>query len=383
MKKPVPETAACAGDPSRPDGRPILILPVAARAVARTRFAPLQPSTAATLTPEAALTLLEEWQREHGGCAGVDMSGPGDPLASIDTSLASLRLIAGKYPGLPLSLTTLGIGGEKYAEQLKAAGLTDLQIRVEAIDPLYLEKIYLWIRPDRKTLPLSEAARILVDEQRRAIVACKLAGLTVRICTTVYPDRNGGHLEAIAQAMASYGADGMRLDPCPPHEGNGSLPTDAEATMMAEAERVCRRHLPVEAGSDRQREAGDRLKGKPSCPRPSGVRPNVAVASSSGMDVDLHLGQARQLLIYGPRGDGLICLLETRPTPKAGGAGGRWQDLAAGLTDCFALLAASAGETPRAALAQEGISVLITEDGIAEKVDGLYGGGKKGTGCRR
>ncbi len=383
MKKPAPETAVCADAPSRPDGQPILTLSVAAMAVARTRFAPLQPSAATTLTPEAAMTLLEEWQQEHGGCAGVEMSGPGDPLASIDISLASLRLIAGKYPGLPLSLITLGIGGEKHAGQLKAAGLKEMQIQVEAIDPLSLERIYLWIRPGRKTLPLPEAARILVDEQRRAIVACKQAGLTVLICTTVYPDRKSDHLEAIAKAMASYGADGMRLEPCPPLEEAEGNPAGPDATMMAEAERICRRHLPVSAGSARPRDAGlepERGQGRL---RPTGVRPNVAVASSSGMDVDLHLGQASQLLIYGPRGDGLICLLESRPAPKAGGAGSRWQDLAARLTDCFALLAASAGETPRAALAQEGISVLITEDGIAEKVDVLYGGGKKGKGCRR
>ena len=103
----------------------------------------------------------------------------------------------------------------------------------------------------------------------------------------------------------------------------------------------------------------------------------MAVVSSGGMDVDLHLGQAKTLLIYGPREDGLTCLLETRQAPPAGSGEDRWDQLAATLHDCFALLAASAGERPRAVLAGHGIRVLLTEDNIEGSVDVLYGGGKK------
>ena len=112
-------------------------------------------------------------------------------------------------------------------------------------------------------------------------------------------------------------------------------------------------------------------------PKPGKGRPRVAVVSSGGMDVDLHLGQAKTILIYGPREDGLTCLLETRQAPPAGSGEGRWDQLANTLHDCFALLAASAGERPRAVLAGHGIRVLLTEDNIEGTVDVLYGGGKK------
>jgi hypothetical protein len=69
------------------------------------------------------------------------------------------------------------------------------------------------------------------------------------------------------------------------------------------------------------------------------------------MDVDLHLGQAKTFLIYGPREDGLNCLLDTRPAPSAGSGEARWDQLAETLQDCFALLAASAGQRPRKFLA--------------------------------
>jgi len=115
--------------------------------------------------------------------------------------------------------------------------------------------------------------------------------------------------------------------------------------------------------------------------RPTKERPNVAVASLTGMDVDLHLGQAYQFLVYGPREDGLTCLLSTRPAPEPGGGDSRWHKLAESLGDCFSLLASGAGNKPRSILAEAGITVLVTEDEIEGTVDVLYGGGKKKKKC--
>ena len=118
-------------------------------------------------------------------------------------------------------------------------------------------------------------------------------------------------------------------------------------------------------------------------PKPSRERPNVAVVSSNGMDIDLHLGEAVRALIYGPREDGLPCLLGSRLLPEAGGGSSRWETLADTLEDCFALLTASAGESPRKVLGRRGITVLITDDNVEGTVDVLYGGGKKGRKDRR
>jgi len=116
----------------------------------------------------------------------------------------------------------------------------------------------------------------------------------------------------------------------------------------------------------------------PLYPQPTKERPNVAVVSSNGIEIDLHLGQAIRFVIYGPRGeDGLACLLETRNAPEHGAGTNRWQEVAATLKDCFILLVASAGETPRRVLAERGLKVSISEDNIEGIVDVLYGGGKK------
>ncbi|HWH72394.1 MAG TPA: NifB/NifX family molybdenum-iron cluster-binding protein, partial [Candidatus Sulfotelmatobacter sp.] len=107
-------------------------------------------------------------------------------------------------------------------------------------------------------------------------------------------------------------------------------------------------------------------------PKPTAARPNVAVVSLGGMEVDLHLGHAIKALIYGPREDGLVALLAARDLPEPGGGAARWEEAASILHDCFALLTASAGESPKRILADHGISVLITEGEIDPTVDLLY-----------
>ncbi|MCW5201226.1 hypothetical protein VU07_05490, partial [Desulfobulbus sp. F4] len=67
-----------------------------------------------------------------------------------------------------------------------------------------------------------------------------------------------------------------------------------------------------------------------------------------------------------------------RDAPEAGAGSSRWETLAREcLFDCFALLAAKAGENPQKVLAEQGIKVLLAEDSIEGLVDVLYGGGKK------
>lgn len=105
-------------------------------------------------------------------------------------------------------------------------------------------------------------------------------------------------------------------------------------------------------------------------------KPNVAVASFNGIEVDLHIGHARQLLIYGPGEDGLVCMLGARGTPEPGGGEARWKALAEVLDDCFALLASGAGPKPTKILEDQGIDVFITEGNIKGSVDIVFGGVK-------
>jgi len=329
------------------------------------------------LAPQEALDKVAALLEQGETIDRITLSGPGDPLAFIEPTLETLALIHQCFPEIPLSIKTIGIGGEKYADSLSKVGVTHADLLVNAVTEDILEKLYAWIRPGFKTIRLQDAAKILVAEQKKAVRAFKDAGMKVSIVTTVYPENNTDHVEAIAHLMADLGAEKMILCPYRPEDGAEINLAPPDKEMMKMVHESASRYISVSEEQEPAPATGCHLDVLPGLPKPTKERPNVAVVSSNGMDVDLHLGEAIRVLIYGPREDGLTCLLESRQAPESGGGGSRWEALADTLPDCFVLLAASAGENPKKILGRRGIKILITEDGIEGTVDVLYGGGKK------
>jgi len=356
--------------------RHVADLPVAPRVNARIRFSSTNPAPVRHISPQEALEQVTTLLEQGTAIERIGISGPGDPLAFIEPTLEALTLIHERFPAIPLSIKTLGIGGEMYADRLFKAGVSHADLIINGVTEDILEKLYAWIRPGFKTIRLPDAAKILLAEQKKAVRAFKDAGMSVSIITTVYPENNADQVESIARLTAELGADSMVLIPYLPEEGAEMNLEPPDQALMNRLLKSASRYLAVSeqepatcSGTDQEIVAG--------LPKPTKQRPNVAVVSSDGIDVDLHLGEAIRMLIYGPREDGLACLLESRPAPEPGGGGSRWEALAGVLPDCFALLAASAGDNPRKILGQHGIKVLITDDTIEGTVDALYGGGRK------
>ena len=363
-------------------------LPVAPQAVCRVRYA-RENQTRQALNPSEVVAEIDRYP----GLTRVELDGPGDPLASMATTLATVAVLRQHRPEVTIGLTTVGLGGAEYAAELAAAGIGSVTLLVEALDAATAERLYAWIRPGKKTLPLSAAVPLLLDEQARAVPALAAAGLAVTIQSTVYPGINAHYMAAIAETMAELGATAMRLVPFLPDPTLANAPPAATREHMEQLARLTSHFLPTTSVvmdvADCGCDCGPRCGSGTTCgcgavasvqtglPRPTIQRPRVAVVSATGMDVDLHLGQARKLLIYGPREDGLACLLETRQAPDPGSGVSRWEQLADVLHDCFALLAVSAGQRPREVLGNRGIRVILTEENIEGTVDLLYGGGKK------
>ena len=359
-----------------------LTLPVASRAIARIRFEP--PGALARAVPPAGAL---NWLREHSAqgivIRGVTIEGPGDPLGKIEETLETLGFVRSAFPKVKLSVTTLGFKAEQHAKSLARAGVVDVTLLVDAVTREVAAKLYAWIRPGQKTIPLAEAVPMLLLEQLLAVRAFRKEGCSVTIRSMVYPGYNSGHIEEIAKVMARAGAGAMELVPCRKGTEDFNLvPPDLETLKQLQEQAA--EYLPTKIAAEPEHPIGTGCSSpQGSCrgitelkPGPTRARPNLAVVSSNGMDIDLHLGQAYQVLIYGPREDGLACLLETRPAPEPG-SDDRWEALAATLHDCFAILAASAGERPRKILGGHGITVMITDSEIEGTVDVLYGGGKK------
>jgi len=357
-----------------------LILPMAPQAAARIRFCGEEKLPQA-VPLRGALTWIADLLAQGNDIGGLDLHGPGDPLATVTMTTEILAVLREQHPGLPLGITTLGLGLAEHAGVLAELGVARVTLLVDAVTPQTVKKIYTWIRPSKRNTPLAEAAEILIEAQAKGIEACKAAGIAVSVQTTVYGGINEDEIEEIARKASDLGADSISL-----LAGKGwlnpeaKLPLVPEETMASLAKKATQ-HIPVVCLPE-QALQGEGIPsadaGVLSVPKPTAARPNVAVLSSNGMDIDLHLGQAIKALIYGPREDGLACLLGTRDLPEPGSGDNRWQQVAEILQDCFVLLAASAGQKPRDILGGQGLTVLLLEDNVEGTVDVLYGGGKKG-----
>lgn len=367
-------------EPSRESAASVLRLPVAPIAFCRLRHAAEGKKVQALHASEVLAAI-----KQRPGLTHVEIDGPGDPLASMAATMATLSMVKQQYPDLSMGLTTLGLGAADQAASLAKAGLNTVTLLIDTQDQGTAEQLYAWIRPGKKTIPLKTAAPQLLEEQAKAVKAFADAGVAVTIRTTVYPGINAHRIMALAEHMAELGAAAMELVPFEAAPEQEHAPAQPTRTHMEQIAKLTRQFLPTasklvaveECGCVLACGCGAKETVEMGLPRPTRTRSRVAVASGNGMDVDLHLGQAKTFLIYGPREDGLNCLLETRPAPPAGSGEARWDQLAETLQDCFALLAASAGQRPREVLGGHGLRVILTEENIEGTVDVLYGGGKK------
>ncbi len=189
-------------------------LPVAPQIVGRSRFAPTQPTSLQTATvPEAIAMLQNQITESSHPITMVAVDGPGDPLATPDITLHTISRIKDLYPELLVGLKTYGIGSKSLASQLASAGLDYVEMLVDAMRAEVLEKLYAWIRPGKKTLKISDAAPLLLEEQRNGLPALKFHEIKVSIHTTLYAGYNIASIGKIARDMGELGADAISLTP--------------------------------------------------------------------------------------------------------------------------------------------------------------------------
>ncbi len=343
-------------------GGKLCLMSVAGRAFVQLRFAPTASGVSA-FAPCQALSRLSGIIETGGPVAAVDITGPGDPLADISTTLEVIGEVHRRWPEIAITVTSLGLNGADHAAALREAGAGRMNLLVDCVENGVAKKVYAWIRSGNKTVPLSRAAAWLVEEQARVMAVFRRAGIGVSARCRVFAGINDGHVDAVARFLADHGVERLELAP-----GND----ECCRGLLAQARQEAGRNIPTTicdpaAASD------------PAVPGagPTGARPNVAVVSGGGVEVDLHLGRACRVLIYGPRRDGLVCLLATRDLPDPGGGEGRWRTAAEALSDCFVLLTASAGPAPCRIFGRYGISVVKGEGEIEVKVDALYDSGRK------
>jgi nitrogen fixation protein NifB len=344
--------------------------------------------TTAVLSPKQALHYLEAVLQKDPRIAVVGIAGPGDPFATPEKTLETLRLVREHHPEMLLCVASNGLAVAPYADDLASVGVSHVTLTINAIEPEIGAKIYAWVRDGKRVYRGSIGAQLLWDRQAAAIRALKDRGITVKINTIIVPGVNDSHVVEIARRVAEIGADIANCVPVYPVAGTefATIPSPEPDVVKAIRAEVAQ-HLPIMEHCTRCRADAVGLLGEPMRPEiekcllqsaamptnPDEDRPYVAVATLEGVLVNQHLGEAEQIAVFGRDEQGFR-LVDTRRAPPSGGGLLRWQSLAETLKDCRAILVASAGEAPRSALADHGIRVIMMEGLIEEGLESVYRG---------
>ena len=340
--------------------------------------------TSAVLTPQQALYYLDRAVEKSPAIRVVGIAGPGDPFASPEETLDTLKLVRNRYPEMLLCVASNGLEVAAHAAALAKLQVSHVTLTVNAIDPEIGARIYAWVRAGIRVLRGVDAAALLLERQLAAIVELKRHGIVVKINTIVMPGVNDEHAAAVAREVSSLGANIMNCIPMypvagTPFEALGELDRGRLAALRAQtAEFIpqmlhctrCRADAVGLLGEAQNTELIELLRTAAAGPaNPYERRPYVALASHEGVLINQHVGEASRFWVFEPQPGGPPTLVETRDAPEAGGGATRWFDLAELLHDCKAVFTSAVGQTPRRILETQGIRVIeavgVASDAIA------------------
>jgi nitrogen fixation protein NifB len=340
--------------------------------------------TSAVLTPQQAVYYLDRAMERSPAIRVAGIAGPGDPFATPEDTLETLRLVRNRYPKMLLCVASNGLEVAAHAADLAQLQVSHVTLTVNAVDPGIGARIYAWVRAGIRVLRGVEGAAALLERQRAAIVALKRHGIAVKINTIVMPGINDQHTAEVAREVAASGADIMNCIPVYPVAGTlfeALEPLDRG--KLAELRRGTAEFLPQMQHCTRCRADAVGLLGEAQSAdliellrttaagpaNPNERRPYVALASHEGVLINQHVGEASCFWVFEPQPDGPPALLETRDAPETGGGATRWHELAELLHDCKAVFTSAVGQTPRRILEQRGIRVIeavgVASDAIA------------------
>ncbi|TVM35762.1 radical SAM protein [Oceanidesulfovibrio marinus] len=310
----------------------------------------------------------------------VCLSGSGEPLARPEETMATARMVRKAYPDVRISVATNGLALPGYAHDLAEAGVDCVRLSVADVDPSRLGGLVAFIRTGKRSMRGDDAMQVLLSQQKKGVAEARHNGLYTTVVVPVVPEINKDHMAEIAATLKDWGVDALELVPFEPREKSGlgkarpATKEDMEEALMA-ARSVMPSAIIGSLGGDvvsllgeenaatllRRIKLASQAEAVTDRPMPDLDRPYVAVATSDGEAVDVHLGHAETLLIYS-NDNGLVTLHEARKTPPRGGGDNRWSALAEILSDVKVLIAAGAGDNPRTILADKGIDVRVYED---------------------
>ncbi len=174
--------------------------------------------TSAVLSPQQALVYVKKIKQiDKGKITVVGIAGPGDPFANAEQTMETMRLIRKEFPELIFCLSTNGLEIGPYIDELADLNVSHITITVNGIDPVVLERIYSWVRYQKKMYRGMDAGRLVMEKQMEAIEMIKAKNLTLKINSVILPGLNDWHIPEVARKMKEMKADIINCIPVYPN----------------------------------------------------------------------------------------------------------------------------------------------------------------------
>lgn len=227
-----PGPPASDGSDARPSlGIWRLNLPAAPRPLMLRRDRPFDAEAPVTDVPDV-MRYVAGARATLRGPLVLEIEGPGDPLASPESVLRILALVKEHHPDVLTGLVIDGPLLAEYTEELEQFGLGYLVLRLDAATERTAEKLVAAADYRADTLERPEAARLLLDETKRAMAIAQREGIPLAARLTLIPTVNGYEVEAIARLAHDGGAERLDVVGYTPVPGaplaRGGAPTEDE-----------------------------------------------------------------------------------------------------------------------------------------------------------
>lgn len=367
--------------------------------------------TTQVLKPQQAVEKFLAVKNAYPNLSVVGIAGPGDALANFEETKETLQAIRGIDKDITFCLSTNGLMLPIYASELLALGVTHVTVTMNTVDPQIGGEIYKHIDYLGTRYTGVAGATILLANQLSGIQMMSKGGAMVKVNCVAIKGVNHEHLLAVAEKAKSLGAFMTNIMAHIPVEGSAfeglekltpeeleGLRSQCEGTIKQMRHcRQCRADAIGTLDNDQSAAFATTAPPAPTCPpvckktvckgqcpsktaEPQKDCYRVAVATHSGVMVDVHFGQAKEFYIYDTDGENMTLVEKRGVEQYCSGKEhcdpemahmGKIDRIVATIADCRYVLSLKIGDSPREKLEERGIIPITSYDLIQKEISRL------------
>ena len=341
--------------------------------------------TTKVLSPDEAFEKYKYVKSKMPNLKVVGIAGPGDSLANFDETKETLKLIKQYDPEVTFCLSTNGLMLPFYAQELIDLDVTHVTITINAVDPSITAKVYKYIDYLGVTYTGVEGTKILLNNQLSGLKYLTDRGIVVKVNIVMLKGINDNHIEEITKKVKEYGATITNIMQMIPVKGsvfeNMPLVSIKEINDLRNkcGENIkqmyhckqCRADAIGTLDNDQSLKISEELEAKKSDDKIL----KFAVATKSGIGVDLHFGHALEFDIYEYKNKKAM-LLEKRSVLKycdgkenCDEEEDKFAKIIKVIYDCDGVISLRIGDEPRKKLEKLNIASFMSCERVEDAVE--------------